>query len=91
MDYIDWSCPTEMKNYEKAKAIEDSEKDGQNWQLGLYICRAISTIVKGSYPKEPMFQSKKQVDEPYQPVIDRMNFEMRMKILENMGMPMPPR
>ena len=94
MDYIDWSCPAEMKSYEKAKIMENNQADTRNWQLGAYICRAISLINKGKYPEKPMFQSElkeKKVDPKGQAVVDRLNFEMRMKILEKNGYPMPPK
>lgn len=94
VDYIDWSCPAEMKNYEKAKIMERNEQDVNNWQLGAYIARSISTIGKGEYPKKPIFQyetEESENNEENQPAIDRLNMEIRGKILEEMGFPMPPR
>lgn len=82
-----------MKAYEKAKKIEDNEKDAINWQLGIYFCRAISLYGKGKYPDKPLFQSDIKVKESNsegRAVIERINFELRSKILKDMGFPMPP-
>ena len=51
------SCPKELEPFEKAYKLKKNEKDIEQWQLGQYICAAISCISpKGKYPKKPMFQ-----------------------------------
>lgn len=93
MDYIDWSCPSEMEVYEQAKIIENNKQDLDNWHLGAYMCRAVSIYGKGTYPDKPMFQTeiqKEERDPEERAIIEKLNFELRGKMLEKMGLPEPP-
>lgn len=48
--------PHIIKFYAEQHKNKRNEEDLKQWQLGQYILAAISTIGKGKYPKEPMFQ-----------------------------------
>ena len=49
--------PHIIKFYLEQYKNKRNEEDLKQWQLGQYICAAISCISpKGKYPKEPMFQ-----------------------------------
>lgn len=63
VEKIDMSCPSDMEPYVLAKQYEENQNDIKQWQLGQYMCAAISVIGKGKYPKEPMFQIKDESED----------------------------
>lgn len=87
---IDMSCPADMEPYVLAKQYEENQNDIKNWQLGSYICHAISTIGKGKYPKEPMFQIKeeKEVNNEALAVAEQKE---RTRLLAEKGLPQSPK
>ena len=64
VDDIDWSSPSDLEPYGKAKQIEENAKDIGRWQLGQYISVAIGSSFSKNckYPEKPMFQMKDEVD-----------------------------
>lgn len=64
IDDIDWSCPAELKPYEKAYNLYLEEQDTLSWELGIYFNSAIKSALdsafngrnaKTEYVKEPIF------------------------------------
>lgn len=93
VDDIDMSCPSDMDAYAKAKIYEENQSDIRNWQMGAYMCHAISLIGKGKYPKEPMFQLKEEEGDSGSNGKEEIAvFEMkqRAKLLEQQGLPLSP-
>lgn len=79
------------------------EKDFLAWRFcGDYVMSAVYYAVDHNlhgkkatykYVEKPTFQKEvheKKANNEGQAIIDRMNFELRSKILKDMGFPMPP-
>lgn len=92
---IDWSCPNDLKPYEQAKVLETNIEDTKNWQLGQYICASISTIGKGKYPKQPVFQLEDKDGNTNQnkegnEEVAVFEMQQRIRLLEQQGLPQSP-
>lgn len=85
--------PRKLNCFYEAYKIKLNEKDTLNWQLGQYICAAISTMFKGFYPKSPSFQlSDTEKKNNVQSNEEVAVFEMkkRTKQLKNLGLQESP-
>ena len=83
-------------HYEKIKTI-----DMLAWNFGYYVLSAVNVAVdhnihgkdaKSKYIEKPLFSDidkPKEKNEEQQVLIDKTNMELRMKILENMGLQLP--
>lgn len=88
------SCPKELEPFLAAYKLQRNREDVSQWQLGQYITAAISTIGKGKYPKEPMFQIRDNTgNSDYKESKEEVAvFEMkqRINILKKQGLPESP-
>lgn len=85
----------------KAHQEKVKEIDTLAWNFGHYILSAVSVAIehnlhggkaKSEYVKKPFFSDVKESNkhnEEEQVLIDKTNMELRMKILEQMGLQLP--
>lgn len=87
IDDIDWSCPSELKDYEYAFRLEQKMIDQHNWMLGMYVESAVGTAVehclagrkaKSEYIKEAILSHQDEYAGLTQEEID--NIEIRKMI-----------
>lgn len=81
--------PRKLNSFYEAYKIRLNEKDTLNWQLGQYICAAISTVFKGSYPKKPSFQlvdAEKKGNSQSNEEIAVFEMKKRTKQLQKLGL-----
>lgn len=89
---------------QKAHAEKIKEMDILAWKFVRdYVLPAVYLSVernvhgkkaKSEYPKQPLLSKEeqpKQQNSEGRAVIERLNFELRNKMLKDMGFPMPPR
>lgn len=78
--------PKKLNVFYKAYKIKLREKDTLNWQMGQYICAAIGTILKGTYPNKPLFQFAEEKEEKDNEAVAVYEMKRRTKQLEKMGL-----
>lgn len=85
---------------QKAHAEKIKEQTLLVWKYcGEYVLSAVFTAIdhnlhehaKSNYVKMPTFEEEKQISNEGRATIEKLNFEIRGKMLEKMGLPMPPR
>ncbi len=84
---------------QKAHAEKIKEQTLLVWKYcGEYVLSAVFTAIdhnihehaKSNYVKMPEFEEQKQKSDEERATLEKLNFEIRGKMLEKMGLPMPP-